>query len=359
MRALLSASGVLSAGLLLVLAALWTLGVPYGGLPDGVPDGSGYGGPVLGAGAGCGIALGGVPYGDLPYGDLPYGDLPYGDLPYEGLVRDGPVRDGGTAGATAYGVPDDARPGAGCPPFAAILFLPASWLPAGALPVVYAAVNAGLLALLVLFAARAQRAGPLLVAAAAGLWLETAVPTVLPGTAALAVACLLLWDLGRTDGSLGKGFALGIAAGIELTPAVFLVYCLLTGRVRAALTGLAAFAGTAGLGMLVLPAASAEFWTGRIESAAAHAVRPWELGSGPPASALASPYPLMACALLVAAAWRLGRTGTPPPGARYGTPGGVPAQRASAGPARTRAAGPSRAPGRQPSDSSSSASMIR
>ncbi|MGV7904013.1 glycosyltransferase 87 family protein, partial [Mycobacterium kansasii] len=35
---------------------------------------------------------------------------------------------------------------------------------------------------------------------------------------------LLLWDLGRPAGSRFKGFSIGIAAGIKLTPLFFLAY---------------------------------------------------------------------------------------------------------------------------------------
>lgn len=66
---------------------------------------------------------------------------------------------------------------------------------------------------------------------------------------------------------------MGTAAGITLTPAVFIAYLLLAGRVRTGLTALAAFAGTALLGLLVFPQASAEFWT-RLLSATGRALLP-------------------------------------------------------------------------------------
>lgn len=185
------------------------------------------------------------------------------------------------------------------PPFAAILFVPATWLPVGALKVVLVAGNVALLALFVRLSRRfaglpAERPGwllaerpaespaespagrpagrfagrsvPLLaaVAVAFGLWLEPVFQTVLFGQVTLALACLVLWDLSRPEHALGKGFALGIAAGVTLTPAVFIGYLLLTGRVRSGLTALASLTGTVLLGVLVLPAASGEFWTRRV-----------------------------------------------------------------------------------------------
>ena len=79
-----------------------------------------------------------------------------------------------------------------------------------------------------------QRSSPsavLLAAAAAGLWLEPVFQTIVFGQINLLLACLVLWDLGRPEGARGKGFAVGVAAGIKLTPAIFAVYLLLTGRV--------------------------------------------------------------------------------------------------------------------------------
>ncbi|WP_234350188.1 glycosyltransferase family 87 protein [Streptomyces sp. WM4235] len=157
------------------------------------------------------------------------------------------------------------HPPAAYPPFAAILFTPAAWLPTGVLRAVLLLGSAGLLALLILLSCRLAglraRPGPVLAATIAGLWLEPLFQAPLPGQINLALACLAVWDLSRPPAALGRGFALGTAAGITLTPAVLIAYLLLAGRVRTGLTALAAFAGTGLLGLLVLPQASAEFWT--------------------------------------------------------------------------------------------------
>ncbi|WP_246460796.1 glycosyltransferase 87 family protein [Streptomyces himalayensis] len=154
------------------------------------------------------------------------------------------------------------------PPFAAILFVPTTWLPLGILKAVFVAGNAALLTLLVWLSCRfagLRATFPAVCAAsAAALWLEPVFQTLLFGQINLALACLVLWDLTRAPGAVGKGFALGIAAGVKLTPAVFILYLLVTRRVREGLTGLAAFAGTVLLGALALPAASVEFWTRRM-----------------------------------------------------------------------------------------------
>ncbi|WP_405820975.1 glycosyltransferase 87 family protein [Streptomyces sp. NBC_00838] len=165
------------------------------------------------------------------------------------------------------------------PPFAAILFVPATWLPVATLKALAVVGNVLLLVLLVRlswrFAARRPAAipatlplsVPVPVVVALGLWLEPVFRTVLHGEIGLALACLVLWDLTRPDHALGKGFAIGIAAGVELTPALFIAYLLLTGRpgdVRAGLTALASLIGTMLLGALVLPRSSFDFWTLRV-----------------------------------------------------------------------------------------------
>lgn len=154
------------------------------------------------------------------------------------------------------------------PPFAALLFVPTAWLPPTALKVTFVAGNVALLAVLVRLSGRLAglpvRLPAVCAATALALWLEPVFQTVLFGQVNLAVACLILWDLTRPPGAPGKGIALGIAAGMKLTPALFIGYLLLTGRRREATTATATFAGTVVLGSLVLPAASVDFWTRRL-----------------------------------------------------------------------------------------------
>ena len=47
---------------------------------------------------------------------------------------------------------------------------------------------------------------------------------------------------------------------MKLTPLMFVVYLLLTGRIRAAVTAMATFAAAVGLGFLVAPAESVRYW---------------------------------------------------------------------------------------------------
>ncbi|MFJ6562823.1 glycosyltransferase 87 family protein [Streptomyces sp. NPDC091412] len=154
------------------------------------------------------------------------------------------------------------------PPFAALLFVPAVWLPAAALKAAFFAGNALLLAWLVHLSARlaGRRAGLAAVCAATApaVWLEPVFQTFVYGQINLAIVCLVLWDLTRPPGARGRGVLIGVATGIKLTPGLFIVYLLLRGRRREAAVAVAGFAGTVAVGALVLPAAGVDYWTRRL-----------------------------------------------------------------------------------------------
>jgi alpha-1,2-mannosyltransferase len=149
------------------------------------------------------------------------------------------------------------------PPFAAVAFVPLTVIP---LPVLKLAWTVAGVALVVFVVHRS--------AAMVGMRAD-------PGVTALLVAVLLALDPVRTTFYLGqinvvllavvladvtgrparwRGIGLGLAAAVKLTPLVFVLYLLLTGRVRAAVTALATFAAAVGLGFLVAPADSVTYW---------------------------------------------------------------------------------------------------
>ncbi|MEV4558973.1 glycosyltransferase 87 family protein [Kitasatospora sp. NPDC049285] len=154
------------------------------------------------------------------------------------------------------------------PPFAAMLFVPTTWF---GVPFLRIAVTAGNLALLALLAhlsfklvgwpRREVRPIGVVLITGLGVWLEPVFTTLRYGQINLALACLILWDLTRPDSARTKGLAIGLAAGIKLTPGLFAVYLLITGRVRAAFVAGATFLGTFLIGALVLPDATRGFWT--------------------------------------------------------------------------------------------------
>jgi alpha-1,2-mannosyltransferase len=130
--------------------------------------------------------------------------------------------------------------------------------------------------------ARQDRLALALAASAAAVWLEPVWTTLRYGQIDVAIATLVVWDLARPDAARTKGFGVGLATALKLTPAIFVVYLLLSGRVRAAGMALATFAASVALGFALIPGDSREFWggafaepdrVGRIENAANQSLR--------------------------------------------------------------------------------------
>ena len=85
------------------------------------------------------------------------------------------------------------------------------------------------------------------------------------GEVNLILAALIGADvLRRHDGGWWQGIGTGLAAGIKLTPLIFVAYLALTGRVRAAATAAGVFAVTVAAGFAWLPARSRAFWLGGV-----------------------------------------------------------------------------------------------
>jgi alpha-1,2-mannosyltransferase len=81
----------------------------------------------------------------------------------------------------------------------------------------------------------------------------------------LVVADLLTAGALTPGGSKGRtrwwhGLGIGIAAGVKLTPLIFIPYLLLIRRYRQAATATAVFAATAALGYAILPGDSGTYW---------------------------------------------------------------------------------------------------
>lgn len=72
---------------------------------------------------------------------------------------------------------------------------------------------------------------------------------------------MVLLDLVRPNLGRWQGIGLGLAAGIKLTPLIFLPYLLLTRQWRASVTATATFAATTALTWPLLPRDSAWFWS--------------------------------------------------------------------------------------------------
>ena len=171
------------------------------------------------------------------------------------------------------------------PPFAALLFSAGASARADAINI---AVTAGsLVALTALcgqaLAAAGIRRRPEIVFAVSALALQTwpVAYTLHLGEVNLILAALIGTDLlrprGRSeglsppelvgcrrDGGWWQGIGTGLAAGIKLTPLIFVAYLALTGRRRAAAVAAGTFAVTVAAGFGGLPGPSRTFWLGGV-----------------------------------------------------------------------------------------------
>lgn len=163
------------------------------------------------------------------------------------------------------------------PPFAALLFTALTLPGTTALRVLTELANLGLLLALAHLSVRLvdgrPRAAVTLTVAALGVWCEPVWQTLRNGQINLLVVVLVLWDLTRPAGHRWAGLGTGLATGIKLTPALFVVHLAATGLarrtdggpwLRRAAVATAAFGGTAALAALALPHDSLRFWTGAV-----------------------------------------------------------------------------------------------
>ena len=155
------------------------------------------------------------------------------------------------------------------PPFAALLFAVFAGAPIGVLKGVLTVSS--LVALVALcglsLGAAGVRRRPESVFAMSAIALLTwpVAYTLHLGEVNLILAALIGADvLGQHDGGWWQGIGTGLAAGIKLTPLIFVAYLALTGRVRAAVTATGVFAATVAAGFAWLPARSRAFWLGGV-----------------------------------------------------------------------------------------------
>ncbi|QGN56691.1 glycosyltransferase 87 family protein [Nostocoides sp. HKS02] len=146
------------------------------------------------------------------------------------------------------------------PPFAALAFVPLGWT-GGAAAATLTVASLASYAVMGVLCARSLGWGARRVAIllAVGVVLEPVQRTLLYGQVNLILAAMVLLDLFAVPRSR-RGLLIGVAAGIKLTPAIFVVYYLLRRQWAAAGRVGASFVATVVVGWLVLPADSARFW---------------------------------------------------------------------------------------------------
>ncbi|MFI7004661.1 glycosyltransferase 87 family protein [Nocardia sp. NPDC050175] len=154
-------------------------------------------------------------------------------------------------------------------PFAALLFVPLRWIHGDLYTFVGGLGNFVMLAAscwvaLSMLGYRRDRRLAIAAVAIAGLlmWCEPIRMTMAFGQVNIFLLLIVIVDMALPDTSRWKGVLTGIAAGIKLTPAFFVLYLLVTRRYRAAATAVGAFAATMVIGFAVLPKDSLTYWSG-------------------------------------------------------------------------------------------------
>ncbi|MEY9926637.1 alpha-1,2-mannosyltransferase [Catenulispora sp. GP43] len=153
------------------------------------------------------------------------------------------------------------------PPLTALGFHELTWLDFDQVKVLTAAVSIGCLVTVAWSAwgmlgyrAGLGRLGATGIVAAVVIWLEPVHSNLNLGQVNVLLMALVVADLAQSDRRWTKGVGIGLAAAIKLTPGLFIVYLLLTRRVRAAIVATGTFVAVSGGVWLVLPKASHEFW---------------------------------------------------------------------------------------------------
>ena len=152
-------------------------------------------------------------------------------------------------------------------PFAAIVFVPVAALPLAVARVGWDLVSVAALAYSCTRIVQLAGYRPTRLAVAgfvaAAMALDPVWQTLFLGQINLILLALVLtdvWLVSRGSSRLAVGVGVGIAAAIKLTPAIFIVFFLLAGRIRAAFVAAGTFVVCGLIGFLVAPGASRLYW---------------------------------------------------------------------------------------------------
>lgn len=158
------------------------------------------------------------------------------------------------------------------PPFAALIFKAFSGFSFGVWQTGLVVIDFALLPVIAFASLRIAGVrgrtgyGWALIVAAIAIWFEPVYMTMFFGQINLIELALIVVDLALPDRSRFKGVGIGIAAGLKLTPLVFIPYLFLTRRRRAALVALVSFGATVGIGYLLVPRAAGQYWGGKFST---------------------------------------------------------------------------------------------
>jgi len=150
------------------------------------------------------------------------------------------------------------------PPFAAVVMVPLTLLPAWLAAGLWTGASIGALAAVVVLVRGAlgrPTPGWLVALVSAGaLALEPVWQNTTFGQINTILMLAVVVDLVIPDRRL-SGVLIGIAAGVKLTPLVFVVLLVLVGRRTSAGRAVLAFLGTVVVGFVAMPGSSATYWT--------------------------------------------------------------------------------------------------
>lgn len=154
-------------------------------------------------------------------------------------------------------------------PFASVLFAPFSWLSVQQTHVVWTMLL--LASLYVVVRQSLEYASPALIerhrllvsmgAFGATLALEPVAQNFKFGQINLVIAAAILLDLRGRTGPLPRGVLIGIAAGVKLTPLIFVAYLFFTERRRVAIVAASTFTATVAIGFAISASSSWTYWT--------------------------------------------------------------------------------------------------
>lgn len=158
-------------------------------------------------------------------------------------------------------------------PFTALLLIPLAWLPEPLGIGGWTFLNClalGILLLLSLLYVRPHLTGVRLAAALSATYLlalplNVVAQHLIFGQINLLLVSLCLIDMVRPQTRyLPRGVLIGLAAGIKLTPALFILFFWVSGRLRPALTATATALATVVLGFLLLPESSSTYFGSKL-----------------------------------------------------------------------------------------------
>jgi alpha-1,2-mannosyltransferase len=154
-------------------------------------------------------------------------------------------------------------------PFAALLFVPLSLFGSGASGTLWLFLNFLALGAAIWLALRSVDSltrRQMLMLTVVGMAIASRLDPVWSnnqnGQINVLVMLLVLLDFSPVLPKRWRGLAIGLAAGLKLTPLIFVVYLLFTKRGREAGRACLAFAGSVALGFAILPGDSASYWFG-------------------------------------------------------------------------------------------------